>query len=180
MKLSELQLPSSVISSLYNKTLIETDEKQQIKSPVVEPGDRSITSTIQTTENTIKFLGENRKNILIAVSSSTTTFLPDEDLSFLTNMLGACKLGIADTAIINLNNIQAPSYKTIFEKLNSSIVLLFGIEPSALNLPVSFPQFQVQSFSNYTFLSAPSLSEIEQDKMLKSKLWVCLRRVFNV
>jgi len=58
--------------------------------------------------------------------------------------------------------------------------MLFGTEPSTINLPVSFPHFQLQSFNNYTFLFTPPLHEIRNDQILKSKLWVCLRKIFNV
>ncbi len=100
--------------------------------------------------------------------------------NYLTNMLSACKLNLGDVAIINLNKIPDPSYKEILNTLNGNILLLFGTDPALLNLPVSFPYFQVQLFSSYTFLYIPSLDEIRNDKILKSKLWVCLRRIFNV
>ena len=54
-----------------------------------------------------------------------------------------------------------------------------ALHPAMLDLPVNFPHFQVQSFNNSTFLFTPSLHEI-QNTILKSKLWVCLRRIFNV
>ena len=122
----------------------------------------------------------NKKNILVVVNYKDVIYLPDEELDLLTNMLTACKLSIADVAIINLNKIETPSYKKIISELNSEVILLFGTEPSALELPVDFPHFQVQSFNSYTFLYTPPLENIKNDKVLKSKLWVCLRRIFNV
>ena len=179
MKLNTLKLPSSVISTLYNKTLVTTGEPQ---SPTTKSNDKTEIpeSDIPITQDEIKFLGGNGKNILIAVNNKNINFLPDDELGFLTNMLTACKFGLADVAIINLNTIGNPSYKTIFEKFKPEIVLLYGTDPAMLNLPVSFPHFQVQSFNNYTFLFTPALHEIQEDKILKSKLWVCLRRIFNV
>jgi hypothetical protein len=60
------------------------------------------------------------------------------------------------------------------------VVLLIDTEAASIGLPLDFPDFQVQPFNNITFLSSPSLSEIKSDPLQKSKLWVCLRRIFNV
>jgi hypothetical protein len=181
MKLSNLKLSPSVISNLYTKTLVSTGSTHQ---PLMNINDQAEISErnkpVSIAENEIKYLGENCKNILVVVNDKTINFLPNDELAFLTNMLSACKLNIADIAIINLINIHNPSYKLLFEKFKSSIVLLFGTNPDMLQLPVSFPHFQVQSFNNCTFLFTPTLHEIKDDKVLKSKLWVCLRRIFNV
>lgn len=180
MNLSTLKLSPDVITGLYTKTLVTTGEQILSKQKtVVEIQVKENISTAPAKEK-IKFLGENKKNILIAVDNKNADFLPDNDLSLLTNMLNACKMALADVAIINLNTIHNPSYKNVFENFNSNIVLLFGTDPSQLQLPVSFPHFQVQSFNNYTFLFTPALSEIQNDKILKSKLWVCLQRIFNL
>ncbi|MEJ0105464.1 MAG: hypothetical protein WDO19_24170 [Bacteroidota bacterium] len=180
MKLNKLKLPHSVISGLYSKSLVTTGDDR-----VNETGPDIRINVIETDEPLIaapqiQFLGGNKKNILILVNYEKLNYLPDEELTFLTSMLGACKLNLADVAIINLDKIPAPSYKEILDQLNGNILLLFGTDPSRLNLPVSFPHFQVQSFNKYTFLYTPSLDEMKNDKILKSKLWVCLRRIFNV
>jgi len=47
-------------------------------------------------------------------------------------------------------------------------------------MPLSFPEFQVQAFNNCIFLHTPVLEVLETDKVLKSKLWVCLKRMFGV
>ena len=177
MKLNTLKLPHSVISDLYAKSLVTIDNdilKQEENITAIEVDARPVAAA------PIHFLGENKKNILILVNYENISFLPDDELTFLTNMLTACKLNLADVAIINLNKIQDTSYKEILRKISGSIILLFGIDFSALSLPVSFPHFQVQAFNNYTFLYTPSLGEMSADKILKSKLWVCLRRIFNV
>jgi hypothetical protein len=125
-----------------------------------------------------KYLGENKKNILIVVNHIDTTHLPDEDLAFLTTILSACKLSLADVAIVNKNNYSNQTYKEYTGHFKSKIVLLFGTDPVSFGLPLDFPHFQVQSFSKCTFLYSPSLNEYDQ--LVKSKLWVCLQRIFGV
>ncbi len=101
-------------------------------------------------------------------------------LTFLTGILSACKLNLADVAIVNSTNYPDADYKELTKFFASKIVLLFDIEPSAFGLPMSFPHYQIQAFANNSFLYAPSLKDLENDKIEKSKLWVSLKRLFNL
>ena len=174
MNLNRIQLPASVVADLFKNSLVETEGtlSEQENSFSLKKPDAS--------SNKWKYLGENQKNILIVVNNDTTVHLPDTDLSFLINMLGACKLSLADVTIINGNNYDEINYKEMIAQFSSRIIFLFGIEPVSFGLPVSFPHFQLQPFANATFLFTPSLEECNNDPLLKSKLWVCLRRLFNI
>jgi len=135
---------------------------------------------LATNETVLKSLGGNQKNILIVVKNEKVTYLADEDLEFLTNILKACKLSLDDVAIVNTHINPIQGYKEYLKTWNSKIVLLFGVNPVSFDLPVNFPEFQVQSLTNTQFLYSPSLSECRTDKLLKSKLWVSLQRIFGL
>ncbi|MEI9808303.1 MAG: hypothetical protein WDO16_10775 [Bacteroidota bacterium] len=169
MDINHIQLPASVIADLFRSSLIETNEIPVKVQPAAIPAD-----------NRQKYLGENQKNILIVVDYPDAVYLPDEELHFLTNMLTACKLSLADVAIVNRNSHKEINYKESLAKFRSRIVFLFGVGPVSFGLPVDFPHFQVQSFAGTTFLYAPSLEERKKDELLKSKLWVCLRKIFGI
>jgi hypothetical protein len=106
--------------------------------------------------------------------------LPDNELAFLLNLLSACNLGMEDVAVLNIQNAAGLSASFLLDHFNTKTVLLFGITPAEFGLPVSFPEFQVQQFNKAVFLYSPALAVIEPDKLLKSKLWVCLRRIFGL
>jgi hypothetical protein len=108
------------------------------------------------------------------------SFIFPIELELLTTMLIACQLSLNDVVIINRNNHPGTGYKELLDHFKSRIILLFAIEPLEMGLPVSFPYFQVQKFSNNTFLFSPSLHELDQDKLLKSRLWLCLKRIFGI
>jgi len=171
MDLNHIELSSSLVAELYKTSLIEPvntiipQEQSKEQSPV---------------NSTWKYLGNNNKNILIIVHTKEAIHLPDNELAFLTGILGACKLSVADVAIVNLGNHPDASHKKLNSFFKSKMVFLFDVEPTAFGLPVNFPHYQVQAFSNTSFLYSPSLNELENDKLLKSKLWVCLRRLFNI
>jgi hypothetical protein len=178
MDLNNIQLPASVIADLYRSSLV--DSKTNVSNESFLKPEPIATTDNNLTNNQWKHLGENKKNILIVVDYTDAVYLPDEELSFLTNMLFACKLSLADVAIVNRNNYKKREYKELLAWFKSRIVFLFGIDPVSFGLPVSFPQFQIQPFAKATFLFAPSLEEHKKDELLKSKLWVCLRRIFMV
>lgn len=174
MDLNHIKLPASVVAELYHSSLIDPGE-----TTVSQPADDS-TETRPTALPGWKCIGENRKHVLIIVSYADAVHLPDHDLSFLTGILGACKLSLADVAVVNLTNHPDASYKELLAFFKSKIVLLFAVEPALFGLPMSFPHFQIQPFAGNSFLFSPSLKELENDKVLKSKLWVCLKRLFNL
>jgi hypothetical protein len=169
MSLNDIRLTPSITADLFRSSLIETGE-YDIQQDVSQPAQ----------DKTWKFLGKNEKQIVIVVHYDDSPHLPDEELSFLTNILAACKLTLGDVAIVNMKNYPGHSYKEFLEYFNCSKVLLFGVDPLSFGLPIGFPHFQIQSFSNCDFLYSPPLYERNTDQLFKSKLWVSLRRIFGI
>ena len=167
MDLNQLKLSPHTITALYKNLLVNVNDPGPTAEKPVE-------------KTSWKFLGENRRNILIIVNYPESMHIPDEQLRFLINLLTACKLNLGDVAVLNIHRYPAADLVSILAFFKSKIIFLFGVEPTALNSPINFPHFQVQEFSGATYLFSPGLTEIEQDKILKSKLWVCMRRIFNL
>jgi hypothetical protein len=128
-----------------------------------------------------KVLGNNKRNISVVVHFPNEVFVPESDLQFLTKMLSACKLNLADVAIVNHATSEV-AIDQLKEQLRPLHVLLFGVEPTAIQLPISFPAFKEQAYAGTTYLFAPGLSQLNQEneeaKVTKRKLWDCLKRMF--
>ena len=194
MDLDHIELNEEMLAGLYGKVLVDLQHGPgksipelpaaiMTTTPVAAPAAAPVTAAPEIKPANApqwKWLGENLKQVIVIVDHADAVHLPDTELSFLTGILGACKLSLADVAIINLQQAGGLDHKKVSEKIKSRITLLFGVEPEAYGLPVSFPAFQIQPFNQVSYLYSPSLSDVEQDKVLKSKLWVCLRRLFNV
>ena len=161
MGLNNIQLKPSMVADLYKNSLIETG------------------GSVMPEANGIKYLGSNQKNILVIVSHQSVRFLPDTELSFLTTVLTACNLSIADIGIINLFQNQINDIQN-FVNAEAKNILLFGVEPLSIGLPIHFPAFQLQAFNNRTYLHAPALLQIEQEKALKTRLWTSLKAMFRI
>jgi hypothetical protein len=195
MSLTNINLPGFVIADLYRNSLIQpergvlnqreaappVDESQPVtKAPVAE----IITAAKQVQQSepvAYKFLGNNKQQISVVVNCPNDVFVPEADLQFLTKMLGACKLNMADVAIVNYASapIAIDKLKT---QLQPRSLLLFGVEPGDIQLPINFPPFKEQPYAGTTYLYTPSLSQLNQEteeaKLLKRKLWDCLKRMF--
>lgn len=165
MSLDNIQLPATVVQGLYNKSLYDLNpEKSEIK-------------TAETSG--ISFLGNNVKKIAILVNSTEAIYLPEEELNFLLDILNACKLSMADVALINIDKNASISYKDVSKLLSAEKIFLFGTDPVLLGLPLQFPHYQIQHFNNQVYLSSVSLNELQTDKEEKLKLWNCLKKIFS-
>ena len=171
MDLNNIKLPVSVMVDMYHSYLVEVDDQMRVDNELLIKQEKNAKW---------KSLGSNDKNILIIVNSNEAVYLPDNELTFFTGVLTACKLSLADVAIVNLQQYPEASYKELTFFFATKIVLLFDIEPAAFGLPMNFPYYQIQVFAGNSFLYAPSLKQLENDRVEKTKLWVCLKRLFNI
>lgn len=202
MSLSNIKLPGFVIADLYRNTLIQPSaadgyqalpeiavaepepvrvEQQPVaktpaREPVVQakaPGEAGLPP--------YKILGNNKKQVTVVVNCPQDVFVPEGDLQFLTKMLDACKLNMADVAIVN-HATAAVTIDRVKAQLQPQFLLLFGVEPDEIHLPINFPSFKEQAYAGTTYLLTPALSQLNQDtdvaKGLKKKLWECLKRMF--
>jgi len=171
MSFKKLQLPDFLIAELYKDVLVdlneaETNNSKQKKQPSQK-----------------WFLGENKKNVVIAVKDEESVYLRDEWLQFLSTILGACKLNLGDVAIINYAKTNY-SYSELTEQLAPEFLLLLDISAKEIQLPFTVPNYQIQQYNNCKFLLSPSLKIIQgntqEAKLEKSKLWLSLKKMFNI
>jgi hypothetical protein len=161
---NDSQLPPFSIGQMYKNLIVELPDKEH-------PGE-------QLPAYSIPHMGENQQQILVMVKDITSKYISDPDFRFLSDILSACKITVDDIALVNFYSLESKNYAHIMKSLHPKAVLLFGISPMEIELPVNFPLFQVQSFRNISFLSSPDLNTIEGDKLVKSKLWLCLKQMF--
>jgi hypothetical protein len=179
-----IQLPDFIIAGLYKNSLVVIDDKSTNNIDKISKANK-ITELPDAgkpdiVKPALQWLGDNKKNITIAVNDPSNVYISDSSLNFLTNILAACKLTIADVAVINIAR-KGYGYKEITDALQSRYLLLFGIDAQALNIPVSLPHYTIQEKNNCYFLSASSLEMMNQNtgeaKNEKGKLWNCLKNM---
>jgi hypothetical protein len=177
MALNNIQLNPALLKEMYSNFLVDvkdTGDKKTLPETAVATSEK--TSSLKEW----RILGRLKKNILIVVRYPNNEYLPDDQLNFLVSVLAACRLSLDDVGIVNISKAPSAFYKETMEKFAGTTAMLFGLTPQEFEMPVNFPEFQVQNFNNCIFLHAPTLEKLEVDKILKSKLWVSLRKIFNL
>jgi len=163
-------------------------EVQPVAEPVVnKPKEERVAvkeppaPAVNTGSPAYKILGNNKQQIAVVVNAPNDVFVPEAELQFLTKMLGACKLNMADVAIVNHATADV-AIDRLKQQLQPRFVLLFGVEPATIQLPISFPAFKEQAYAGTTYLFTPALDQLnletENAKVQKRQLWDCLKRMF--
>ena len=173
MDLNHIELPSSLLADFYKKHLIES-------APAYMPA--SAQAKKKTEKKEIQYLGENQKGVCLLVSYDKDVYLPDEQLKFLTSILQACSLNLGDVAIVNYFR-ENKTFEELRGKLAFNYLLVFGVEPSILGL-TGIQLFTLQHVNDckVVYSAAPELlnNNTADGKLLKSKLWTCLKQMFAV
>lgn len=141
MSLNSIKFDTTDIALLFKNSLIEVNAEQAVS---IEMKSKSELIAPENKQNKWKYLGENKKNTLVVVNDDVAVHIPDKQLSFLTKLLAACNLNLADVAILNFHNYNSSDFDTLINHFKPKIVLLFNIEPGEFGMPMIFPQFQVQ------------------------------------
>ncbi|MBS1932535.1 MAG: hypothetical protein JST96_00950, partial [Bacteroidetes bacterium] len=128
MSINKIELPGFIISDLFKNTLIAETE---------------ITKHAATENMSYKSLGSNNKKITVIVNEPGVAFLQEPHLNFISKILEACKMNIADVAIVN-HNTKPIIIGELKKQLSPSFIILFGIIPTEIKLPINFPQFKPQ------------------------------------
>ena len=169
MSLNNLILPDLLVTHLYKDSLISTREKEE-----------DLTEKPEEAESP-QFLGNHAKQIAVFVYYDDELYLPEPQLNFLANILKACNLNIADIAIINLAK-HALTFEDIHKSMGSRKLIFFKTDPAMIGIDQPIPPFSVKDYDGVSVLKATALEDMNQpsdeSKLLKSKLWLCLKELF--
>jgi hypothetical protein len=176
MGLNNLSLPVFVVAELYRESLV-LPAQEILQKPNLPDSNIKKAETVVPEVLSPPAVGKNKKHILLLLDYASD--IPGSDMKFLTGILTACKLSLDDVLVLNVHGKDV-NYKSLTSSYRSKYIILFGVEASAISLPMIFPSFQPQLFSGTTYLTGPALHEMESDPLLKSKLWVTLKKIFNL
>ncbi len=171
-------LPGFVMADLYKNHLVLVEDLSPQPVNTLVKDTRSSATTPKKW-----YLGDNGRHIVIVVRDADAVYLNDESLQFLSTILAACKLNLGDVAIVNMyHGLQ--SFSFLKTNLQPSYALVFDLDLQQLQLPFTIPHYQVQQYDQCHFLCTPSLQSMlgntKEAKLEKSKLWLSLKKMFNL
>ena len=179
MSLDHIILSDTVLEKLYRDSLVTGNPAAAMK-PAKTKVAKATEKEASPAAGSIKFLGNNKKNILLIVSEKDHAFLSDDDLNFLLNILNACNITLEDAALVNSYGDESPDHESLQQQFSPAVIICLGTEPHALGFPLQIPQYRVQAYNGQQYLSAGLLAEISADKELKKSLWLALKTIFSI
>ncbi len=198
MKEEKTILPAAVLVSLYKDSLVLPEK--EIKSPedaetamhtiigqaaiASAPINEKINEQKPVLPATpLRYLGDHLKKIMIIVKDENAVHLNETDLGLLSSILNACKLTLADIALVNLAN-QPFSLQDLLETLPSVLVISFEVNSAQLKIKLPGTLYKQIILGETHLLFSNSLSSMqgpEQNaKIEKSKLWTALKVLFQL
>ncbi|MBY0536818.1 MAG: hypothetical protein K2P88_13300 [Chitinophagaceae bacterium] len=196
MSFKDLNISTVTLTDLYKSSLVSLEEernnpklKSEEEGTVPKTVNKVAGSTLEQPKpvpeelRVPRYLGEHKRKVSLLVRFEKDTHISDLALEMLSKMLGACRLNLADVAIINTAK-QEFTMGDIKKSMSPQVVMLFGQDQQKLALPFVFPDFKIQLHDQVTYLSAPDLGYLATSdptvKELKMKLWNNLKTIFNV
>ncbi len=131
----------------------------------------------------IKYLGEHLKQVTIIVKDELAVYLNENDLTLLSSILSACKLTLADIALINVAQ-QKLSLHEILNVLPSKLVMIFDVSSTTLKIKLPTTLYKSIQLGDTYLLFSNSLSLMQggdqSAKLEKGKLWAILKSLFQL
>lgn len=125
-------------------------------------------------------LGHYGRKILILVQEPDHAFLGDEDLQFLTGVITACKMSLADVGIVNLSSAPIGSFEQMCQSIEPSACWIFGIHTPAMGLPPMNDPNHSYTHRSLPIFWAPSLQQLATDPQAKRALWTQLKKHYGI
>jgi hypothetical protein len=167
------QLPAFVLAELFHDCLVNTGDVILSNQPVEQ----------EKSKPHKWYLGNNERKIVVLATDPDNIYLNDANLDFLTGILTACKLNLANIALVNYLH-HTLNFQRLKKELDCEFLICFGITALQVELPFAMPDYQVQQYNNCRIITAPSLIELNQQtekaKAEKTKLWKSLKKMFNL
>lgn len=161
MSLNKLKIPGIMLAGMYKNELVV------LREHIATGGDVAGTAP------------EEIKEVLIVLEEPVSGPVSEQSTAIVSKILAACKWPLHNTTLLNITGAPVTWNQLKLEGI-PRICILFGPGAQALDLPVVFPEFRIHPLGDTKFLQCPSPQQVEQDKLLKSKLWLCMKELFNV
>jgi hypothetical protein len=177
MGINHLRLSSELIAALYPESLVVGKEYAPARDNVESP------KPVAEKTPVYPFLGENSRSICFLANNPEEDFLPSEQYEFLKKMLAVCKLSLNDIALLNIAHISF-DLAELRVQLHPRILFLWGITPVSVGLKSGLPDFSISAIDGMSVIPVLSPDTMSGNRLestdFKQRLWICLKKLFNL
>ncbi|MEJ2882833.1 hypothetical protein [Pedobacter sp. GR22-6] len=157
--------------------LVKEAESQQIPDSLpIEPVQAKVAATVAAAPPEYKFLGNNKRNILILVNDPLHEVSDEKGRELLRKIVKSVNLSANDFALLNYHQYPDSSYTQLMAHFTSTIVFAFGVSSQQLGLPVH-PENVVVREGEVMLIFSAELKRLEADMEGKKALWGSLKKL---
>ena len=129
-----------------------------------------------STPKSFKFLGGNKKSVLILVNDKLNDVSTEQGRDLLRKIVKAVDLSTPDFAIVNYAQYQGTDFVELHGFFKPLIMLSFGVEITDLKLNLVW-QNEIISHDTTKIIFAPNLHQLDSDLAAKKSLWGNLQKI---
>jgi hypothetical protein len=169
------ELSESALHLLFdNRFYVCEASTTSVKDEVIEDELPAKSEEIsQETKIEIQHIGANKKGVFMVFAGGNMSLWPTDLKHVFMKILSSIGLKFNDIACTGFAELGTRDLDTISEQLKLDHLILWGIDPGEFGILCE--HFQSHKEKNLTITSLPRLAEINDDVVLKRKLWECIK-----
>ncbi|WP_316823579.1 hypothetical protein [Pedobacter gandavensis] len=145
-----------------------------IPAAIVQPKPAPVPAV--ETQKAFKFLGKNKKKILILVNDPDHEVSDEAGRELLRKIVKSINLTASDFALLNYAAHPGTNFNELQQYFSSVLVFAFGVSPEMLELPVQAENKLVME-GDVRLIFSEELRKLEQNPAGKKALWGSLKQL---
>ena len=172
---SQLSTEGEALRLFFTEEFYVVDE--HIVSPAVsEALPAEVPQVVVAQPLEFKFLGKNKRNILILVNDGHNDVSDETGRELLRKIVKSINLTADDFALVNYARYSTANFEQIKDYFNCELVFAFGVSPANLALP-EHPENVIVQERGVRMVFSAALPKLNDDAEAKKALWRCLKNL---
>jgi DNA polymerase III psi subunit len=172
---SLLTADSAALHLFFNDDVYLVDEPGLQQPPPLAT--RPVPEVLSVQEPiTFKFLGKNKRNILILVNDDQNEVSDEMGRELLRKIVKSVNLTANDFALLNYAGYSGAGFKQLMDSFSSKLVFAFGVTPAQLSLK-DYPENTMVTEGTIKLIFSAELRKLDQDPAGKKALWGSLQNL---
>ncbi|WP_276089725.1 hypothetical protein [Pedobacter sp. JY14-1] len=153
-----------------------SDTAAEMTGTPVEPVTPEISETVPAKAREFKYLGNNKRNVLILVNSQSEQVSNEKGRELLRKIVKSVNLAAADFALLNYAGYPETDFSELAAFFNPEIVFSFGVGCNQLGLP-DHALYTVVTEGSVKLIFSAGLEMLDDDMQAKKILWGALKQL---
>ncbi len=155
-------------------------QPQELYKVSDQQSSQSFNKGLESSEESLVYIGENKKKILLLVEEHTKQCLSEANKEFLIKILGAVGLTFKDVALVNCTHYPDLSFDFYRDHFLPRRIIAFVNGAAVLGGLVSLDMYKIIREQDLEMVILDDLASIQADKSKKIQVWNTLKQLFEI